>query len=278
MRQHPGPERLELSVVMPVYAGADAAHFRRALESIYAQTYPAAEVIVVEDGPLTPAHYAVLDDFADSDPVLRRIALPVNGGAAAGNQAGLAAARHPWIAKMDSDDICLPERFERQAHALADGSLDLVGSAVSEFDDAEDNIIGVRRLPGSPAQIAAYARRNNPVNHPTVVYRRELALSVGGYQHLPYMEDYDLCARMLAAGARMRNLDESLMLFRAGADMLERRRSPGIFAAELQLQRNLRAYGLTSRTDMAVNIVARSTFRLLPAPVLRFAYKRMFHA
>lgn len=268
---------IELSVVMPVYARADAAHFRRALESIYAQTYPAAEVIVVEDGPLTDAHYAVLDDFSDHHPPLRREVLPVNRGAAAGNQAGLCAARYPWIAKMDSDDIALPQRFECQVELLAAGHLDLVGSAMSEFDGDEANIIGLRRLPASPEEVAMYVRTNNPVNHPTCVYRRELAIAVGGYQPLAYMEDYDLMARMLAAGARMRNLPEPLVLFRAGDEMLDRRRAKGIFASEVAMQRNLREYGLIGRVRMGVNIVARSTFRLLPAPVLKLAYKALFH-
>lgn len=278
---------IRLSVVMPVYAGADPQHFRRALESIYAQTHPACEVIVVEDGPLDPAHHAVLRDFAGRTPELRRVALPDNRGAAAANQAGIEAARCEWIAKADADDVNLPARFAVQAEALstaeADGApVDCLGSAMLEFEggapgEEADHVTGLRSLPGTPGAIARYARRNNPVNHPTAVYRRELALSVGGYRQVPYMEDYDLMARMLAAGARLRNLPEPLVLFRAGDAMLGRRRARGIFAAERTMQGNLRAYGLAGSVESRLNLAARTAFRLLPPPLLRLAYRGLFH-
>ena len=276
-----------LSVVLPVYAGAGPEHFRRALESIYAQTYPACEVIVVEDGPLLDDHHRVLEDFSARTPPLRRIALPDNRGAAAANQAGLQAARCEWIAKADSDDVNLPARFAVQVEALrkadADGApLDCLGSAMFEFDgggpgEEADHVTGLRTRPGSPEEIARVMRRNNPMNHPTLVYRRETALAVGGYRPLPYMEDYDLMARMLAAGARMRNLPEPLVLFRAGDEMLGRRRAAGIFASERIMQRNLRSYGLSGPVESRVNLAARTAFRLLPAPVLRRAYSMLFH-
>ncbi|QDQ96475.1 glycosyltransferase [Tomitella fengzijianii] len=278
---------IELSVVLPVYAGADPAHFRRALESLYAQTYPAAEVIIVEDGPLHPGHHEVLDEFAGRTPVPRRIVLPENRGAAAGNQAGLEAARFAWIAKADSDDVNLPARFAVQVEAIQqaerDGRpLDCVGSAMFEFDggpagEEADHVVGLRSLPCAPRALSRYARRNSPLNHPTVLYRRDLARSVGGYRHVPYMEDYDLFGRMLAAGARMANLPEPLVLFRAGDAMLGRRRAPGIFAAERTMQRNLRAYGLVGPIESRINLAARTAFRMLPAPLLRRAYRGLFH-
>ena len=90
-------------------------------------------------------------------------------------------------------------------------------------------------------------RFNNPVNHPTAMYRRELALRVGGYPAMRFMQDYDLMARMLAGGARMMNLPEPLVLFRAGDGMLRRRSARGYLALERELQRNLRSYGLVGR-------------------------------
>lgn len=282
----PAPS-VEFSVVMPVYAGAEPSHFRRALESLADQTCPAAEVIVVEDGPLLPGHRTVLDDAAARMPTLRRIALPENRGAAAGNQAGLEAARSPWIAKADADDVNLPARFAVQAEALqqadAEGApIDCLGAAMFEFDggrpgEEAEHVVGMRSLPGSPAAIGRYVRRNSPINHPTAVYRRELALAVGGYRHQPYMEDYDLFARMLAAGARMRNLHEPLVLFRAGDEMLGRRRARGILSSERAMQKNLRDYGLVGPVESRINLAARTAFRMLPAPLLRRAYRELFH-
>ncbi len=263
-----------LSVVMPVYAGVDPGHLRRAVESVYAQTLAPAEVVIVADGPLTSALDAVIAEYADAVPPARRVDLPENKGAAAGNQAGLEAATMPWIAKMDADDVCLPERFATQVAALRTGGVDALGTAMHEFVGEESNIVGLRSLPEDPT---AYARMNSPINHPTVVYRRQLALDVGGYRHLPYMEDYDLFARMLAAGATLRNLPEPLLLFRAGDAMLSRRRSPGIHRAELAMQQGLVSYGLVSRPRAAFNLVSRTAFRLLPRRALAAAYRKLFH-
>lgn len=267
-----------LSVVLPVYYGVDAAHLRRALESVYAQTLLPQEVVVVEDGELTAPQLAVLDDFAHRLPAMHRVILPVNRGAGQANDAGLRAASAPWIAKMDADDVALPTRFERQVRCLESGGYDLVGCAMYEFAGTEENILGIRRMPESHAAIARYVRTNNPVNHPTIVFRRALALRVGGYQSIPYLEDYDLVARLLASGATMHNMSEPLMLFRAGSLMLNRRRSRQLFLSELTLQRNLHKYGLTGRFRAVVNFVARSGFRMLPAPMMATAYRRLFYS
>ncbi len=271
-------DEFDLSVVMPVYHGVDPAHLQRALDSIYDQTLPAAEVVVVEDGPLLPAQIAVLDSFADRRPPLRRVVLPENLGAAKANQAGVVAATSPWIAKMDADDISLPQRFATQVAALRQGSYDLLGAAMYEFEGEEANVVGVRRLPTEHADIARYFRINNAINHPTVVYRRALALSAGGYDQPRFMQDYDLFARMLMAGAVMHNLSEPLVLFRADGSMFGRRRKAAMFRCEITLQRNLQRYGLTSRPRMLANLAVRFTFRLLPPRLMRRAYARLFHA
>ena len=271
-----GKQLPALSVVLPVYAGARAEHLQRALDSVYAQTYPPYELLVVEDGPLTPELWSVLDGYRTCYPPVRRISLPTNRGRGVANQQGLLAANGDWIAKMDADDVCLPTRFERQVQALIADGVDLVGTAMGEFLDREEVVVGVRRMPGTHEEITARIRINNPINHPTVVYRRSLALQVGGYKDMR-MEDYDLFARMLKSGARMTNLAEPLVLFRADENMYRRRGSWALIRSEVRLQRNLRRYGLIGWLGVARNLVVRIAFRKLPPPLLRFAYRRLFH-
>jgi glycosyltransferase involved in cell wall biosynthesis len=268
---------LGISVVLPVYAGADPDHLRRALESVFAQTHPADEVLVVEDGPLLPSHEQVLDELGHAQPSLRRVRLERNGGVAVATQAGVEAAGFPWIARMDADDIALPERFERQVAVVRRGDVDVVGTAMVEFGDDEQVDVGLRAMPSDHDAIVRRMRRNNPLNHPTVLFRRALALEVGGYRRLDHLEDYDLFARMWAAGARLENLPEPLLRYRADDAMFARRRQAGIHRAELRLQRNLHRYGLVSGPRMVVNVVARTGFRLLPEPLMRRAYRRLFH-
>jgi glycosyltransferase involved in cell wall biosynthesis len=272
-----GHETPRLSVVLPVYAGADAEHLRLALASVIDQTAPPTEILVVEDGPLRAEQLVVLDGVEAGTVPLRRVRLETNAGVAAAVQAGVEAAASPWIARLDADDIALPHRFDAQLDAISAGGYDVLGAAMTEFEGDPGNVVGVRRLPEEHADIATFLKRANPVNHPTVVFRRDLALAVGGYRPLRHLEDYDLWARMLVGGARFHNLPEPLLLFRSGDSMLARRRQSGVFRAELTLQRHLHDYGLISRPRMAVNLAARTAFRALPRPLMRRAYRFLFH-
>jgi glycosyltransferase involved in cell wall biosynthesis len=205
------------------------------------------------------------------------VALPENRGAGVANDVGLRRARGTWIAKADADDVSLPHRFEVQLRALEATASDVVGSAMDEFVGVETNVVARRPAPLTAEDIARRLRMNSPMNHPTAMYRRSLALAVGGYAELRHMQDYDLFARLHAAGARMTNLPESLVLFRAGEAMYARRTSRAMTGCEWSLQRNLRRYGVIGPVRRWSNLALRLTFRRLPRPLLRAAYRVLFH-
>lgn len=269
------PAEPTVSVVLPVHAGVDPDHFRQAVNSILGQTRCADELVFVEDGPLTAGHLAVLDEVASSHPGVVRVRLELNSGAGVANQAGLRAATGEWIAKADADDLCSPDRFERQLRAVLAAGADLCGAAMSEFEDSPDHVVALRANPLTHEAIARRMRWNNPVNHPTAFYRRSSALAAGGYPELRYMQDYDLFARMLAAGSSMMNLPEPLVLFRSGEAMRRRRSGRDFFGLEWALQRRLRRYGLIGTPRMTVNLVLRMAFRMLPPSIMRATYRRM---
>jgi glycosyltransferase involved in cell wall biosynthesis len=263
-----------VSALLPVHSGVPVEALRATLDSLDAQTRPADEVVIVEDGPLSAGHDLLLAEYAASRAGVVRVRLENNQGAGVANGTGLRTATGTWIAKVDADDLLLPQRFEQQLAALAESGVDLCGTAMWEFDDDPDQPTRLRTNPLTHDAIARRMRFNNPVNHPTAMYRRELALRVGGYPAMRFMQDYDLMARMLAGGARMINLAEPLVLFRAGDAMLRRRSARGYLALERQLQRNLRSYGLVGRGRAAANLTIRGAFRVLPRWGLSRAYAR----
>lgn len=270
-------EDVSFSVVMPLYAGSAAEALQLSLASLVDQHHLPDEIVVVRDGPLTEAHDRVLAEFAERAPQLHVVPLPERGGIAGAINAGMHAAGHPWIARMDADDLALPTRFGRQVELLRTGRHDALGAAMAEFVDSPENIVGTRRMPESHDEIARAMRRYNPMNHPTMMFRRDLALSVGGFVKIPSVVDYDFFARMLAAGGRFHNLPSTEVLFRAGDDMLLRRKNAGSVRIEVELQRRLHAYGLVTWPRAAANVVARNAFRMLPLPVVRWAYRRLFY-
>lgn len=265
------------SVLMAVYHRVQPDHFAQALESMFTQTLAPDEVIVVEDGPLGEPLLDVLAGYEGRDVPLVRVALPENRGSAIAAQAGLEVARHPWIVRMDADDVSLPGRLEAQMASLRGGGIDVIGSAMLEFDGDVSRVVGTRSLPLEHREIARYARINSPVNNPSAVIRREHLVAVGGYRPVPLMEDYDVFARLLAHGSRFRNLAEPLVLFRAGDAMFERRAAPGMVRAERLMQRNLVSYGLVSRPRSWANVLVRSAFRALPRQALRRTYRSLFY-
>lgn len=261
---------MTLGVVMAVHAGVAPEHLDRALASLAAQTRPADDVVVIEDGDVGSGLTAVLDAHG-----VRRIRVPA-GGAGPARQAGLEALTTRWFAIADSDDVSAPDRFASQLARLEGGDVAAVGAAMAEFEGSEDRVVGLRRLPGDHAGIARLARINNPVNHPTLMAERQVVLDAGGYRDLPWLEDYDLMVRLVGSGARLANLPEPLVLFRSSAAQRARRAPRGVWRSELRLQRTLRAVGLVGPIGVARNLVVRTAYRLLPAPLMGRVYRRIF--
>ncbi len=157
------------------------------------------------------------------------VALERNVGLGPALDAGLVACRHPIVARMDADDISLPHRFAVQLPVIESG-VDIVGSGLVEFTDDPDHVVGTRTPPIEPADIRERARFAIPFNHPTVVYRRDLVLAVGGYTDFARMEDYLLWAKLILAGARVANVAEPLVKYRVGAGAYARRGGLGAAA------------------------------------------------
>jgi glycosyltransferase involved in cell wall biosynthesis len=264
-----------VTALMPVHAGIRPDDLAAAVDSVLEQTVPVDEFVVVEDGPLTAGLSAVLDAAEGRHGQMVRVRLPVNAGAGVANQAGLAVAHGAWIMKVDADDINLPHRVEKQLALCAQGGVDVCGAAMLEFDVDPEHPLAIRRSPGSMIEIRKRVRFNNPMNHPTTFYRRELALQAGGYPTMRFMQDYDLFARLLVNGAEMFNLDEPLVKFRGGTQMRRRRRGGEILRLEWELQRRLRTYGLIGWPFTLRNLAVRVGFRLLPDSASRLVYGRV---
>lgn len=264
----------QFSVLLPVYAGDQAPFLARAFASATVdQELQPDEVVIVQDGPVGAEVAAELRAISE-DPRVRLVRLERNVGLARALEEGLARCSHEIVARVDADDVSLPARFATQVPLVA-GGLDLVGSALREFEADEAHPGALRVLPTQQAEIARYARFADPFNHPTVVYRREAVRRAGGYEDLPLMEDYLLFARMIGTGARVANVAEPLVLYRTGAGAYARRGGRTLLASELELQRRLRADGFTTRAQHLRNVVVRGGYRLVPVGLRRWAYRTL---
>lgn len=251
------------SLLVSVYAGEQADRLAEALESVLVrQTVLPAEIVLVEDGPLTDGLQDVLRHYRQIFPHWIRVALPENKGLGTALNEGLGHCTHEWVARMDSDDIALPQRFERQwAFIEAEPQWDVVGCAVGEFAHDPAALTAVRRC---PADVYPAIKFRSPLNHPTVFFRKSAVQAAGGYRHCPFMEDYDLWIRMCAGGARMTSLPDVLYLFRMTPDTYRRRGGRVYVASEKMIQKSLRAHGLISWPGYIYNRIVRVGSRYLP--------------
>jgi glycosyltransferase involved in cell wall biosynthesis len=270
------------SVLLPVYRNDRPEFVRDAfLSSTSGQILKPSEIVLVQDGPVPPDLEATLSDLvADSAVPAKRVRLERNRGLAAALNAGLAAASHDVVARMDADDLSEPERFARQLPLLSRG-YDVVGSGISEFvedDQGTRSIVSVRTPPVTEADIARYSRFHVPLYHPTVVFRRSAVQAAGGYEPCGYMEDYWLWARMLASGARATNVPGPLLRYRVSSGAYARRGGLALLRSELDLQRRFRSIGFTSRGQYARNVLIRGVYRVVPERLRRPAYRRLIAA
>lgn len=266
----------QLTVLMTVYHRVAPGQLDAALQSLWDQTRPAAKVVLIIDGPIGHDLEETVVKHERAHAELTVLRLPENRGSGVASQAGLELVETAWLARLDADDIAREDRFEMQWEALeADPELDVLGSALAEFEGLPNNIVRVRRLPEEHADIVAYTKMNSPVNNPSAMLRTAKVREVGGYRDIRLMEDYDLYVRLVAAGAKFANLSEPLVFFRADG-MFDRRTSQNIFSAELQIQRTLREVGLITWPRAVFNLIARTAFRLLPTQLMSHAYRRLF--
>ena len=266
----------EFSVLIPVYAKENPAFLELSLRSILdEQTLLPNEVVIVEDGPITTELDAVLGGFEKRYPdIFRRYKLEKNQGMGIAMNYGLERASCEWVARMDSDDIAVPQRFERQLEFLSmNPTIDVLGSSIEEFEKEPGDLQRYRNLPETHDEIVELMKFRNPINHMTVFYRRELASKAGGYWLERYFEDYNLWYEMWKAGARLHNLQDNLVRVRIGNNMVGRRSGYGYFEIEKIFLRKLRKDGFITGVEYLYLTAVKFALRILPTPLLEQFYK-----
>ena len=257
----------EFAVAISVYYNDSSVYVKRALESIWdTQTVRPTQIVLVVDGPVGTPILDVIKEFEVHCPVLKVVQLAENAGSGNAMRVAMDVVDCELIARMDSDDVSAPTRFEEQLRFFAENpNVDVLGGDISEFVGEEENIVAYRRVPATDHEIKNYMRKRCPLNHVTVMFKKSAVLAAGGYIEQFWNEDYYLWIRMAEHGAVMANTCTVLVNVRTGQDMYSRRGGKKYFKSEIFLQNYMLQRKMISLPTYADNIAKRWVVqRLLP--------------
>lgn len=253
------------SVIMSVYAGDKAEYLQEAIDSIYANTLLPGEIVLVVDGPVGDEIKAVVKKYESQGPdSFRAIWLEKNQGHGNARRVAMENVSCELVAVMDSDDLCVPNRFSRQVEYMQKyPEISIVGGNIAEFIDTVDNVIGRRIVPKDNDSIYAWLKKRCPFNHVSVMFKKTDILSVGGYIDWHYDEDYYLWIRMAEKGYKFANLSEILVNVRVGKEMYQRRGGWKYFISEYKLQKYMLAKKIINPLRFSWNVLLRFLLQVL---------------
>jgi glycosyltransferase involved in cell wall biosynthesis len=260
-----------ISVLMATYAKERPERLARALDSIYRQTRPPDQMVLVVDGPVGPDQEEVIAVYQHDTriPEMRVVRLPTNVGLARALNAGLKVCRGEWIMRMDSDDISLEDRTEVQmAYIERHSGLDVVSGWSEEFFD-ETPATRIKASPTTHEAIIQGLKWRNILVHPSMMMRASTVRSVGGYSaDFPLLEDWNLWVRLALAKARFAVIPKVLVRMLVGKDQAARRGGLRYLAHEVRFRTFCWRNGFINLRQYALSTAAYGAFRLA-GPALR---------
>mgnify|MGYP002671886028 CR=1 FL=1 len=269
----------EYSVLMSVYYKDKPEYLKMAIESMLNQTIMPEQYIIVEDGWLPENLNKIINEYCNKYQknvhgvdFFTIVKIQENKGLANALNEGLKVSRNELVARMDADDISLPQRCEKEMELFEkESQLEICGCNIAEFYGTPDNIKTYRIVPSEYDNIKKFMKRRTPFNHPTVMYKKSSVLKNGGYSvEIMRKQDYDLFSRMIVNGVYARNVNETLFLFRADENNYARRKSL------INLKNAFKVYwrhykrGGCSIMDFALMTSGEIIFFIAPIQIMKF--------
>lgn len=269
---------MRFSVLMSVYKNDNEIFFREALESVTIyQTLKPSQVVIVQDGPVSNEINNIISEIEELERNIEftRLVKDINEGLAKALNDGIDACKYEWIARMDSDDISLPDRFEKQINFIKkNGNIDVLGGIISEFDIKPGDLKSERHVGKNNEEIIKMAKKRTPMNHVTVMYKKSKIIDVGKYtENFGKLEDYKLWVDMISIKANMANLDNILVYVRIGNGFISRRSNKQEIKDWDRLQEYLKRNGVINCFELFLNRMYIRIFTYMPSFMKEIAYK-----
>lgn len=265
---------IDFSVLMTIYVKTEADWVNDTFKSIYNQSLPANELVVILDGKLTPDHYKILDIWEKKfEGKFKRIDLEQNVGLPRALNIGIEQCNNHWIARMDSDDLMVKNRLQKQSDFILNNDVDIVGAWVREFDEEMKNPFGIRKVPVKHEEIIKFAKWRCPMNHMSVCYKKTIIQEVGGYnENMKRSQDYALWSKLIMNGYKFGNISEVLIEARTGDSFYLKRNSLNVIKYDYQLRRYMYEIGLVKYYEFLLGLLFRISIRITPRALILNVY------
>jgi len=262
---------------MPVYFKDNPGWLKTAIDSMLAQTLPPSEFVIVKDGKITNELEKVLIEYADRYPALFKITgFEENRGVGLASRLGVEACAFDYIARMDADDFCAPERIEKQFEAYKKNEkLGAAGCMVDEFIGEPGNITSHVILPEKHEDIVRFARKRCPIRHSALLMKKEALVACGNYGDIRIGEDYDIIVKLIMHGYEIYNVPEVLVYMRTSPDFFKRRGGIRFLKKIYKLKNNFRNIGFYSRFDFIRSFSVHMLVCLMPNFLRDFVYRKL---
>lgn len=262
-----------ISVLMSLYKQEKREYFDQAMESIVSQTLLPDEIVLIEDGPITEELEEAVVAWSKRCPFFKVHRFKENVQLGRALHKGVELCSCDLIARMDTDDIAVPDRLEKQyAYMFTHPVLAVLGGHIEEFDDAQ-TYKKEKTMPHTFEEVRSYGRYRNPVNHMTVMFRKEAVVNAGNYKHYPFLEDYHLWVRMMARDERIENLPEVLVHMRTNGNVYKRRGGFEYFRRYCDLRKIEYKSHLLTKKEYMVALVLSASITLVPSWLRKLVYR-----
>lgn len=259
-----------LSVGIPYHSKTLANNLKEAIDSILNQSLIPEALLMIQNGDVPANLEMLVNDYCEKNSIMQQIHVPELGLPAALN-ASILVAETDYYARMDSDDIAVTDRFEKQMDFLQrHDEIDILGSWAWEFSATSGTIKKrLKRMPTEPAKMREWFHYRNPFIHPTVIFKTESIKKLGLYNEgFKTDQDLELWGRAIKAGLGIANLSEPLLFFRTDNMLAKRSKIDAVM-------RQVRARYSLNTPSLKLNIlkVLALIFRLTPRFIREAGYK-----
>ncbi len=265
------------SVLMSVYYKENPDWLKESINSILNQTVLTNDFVIVKDGKLNKELDEVISEYCKKYPdIFHVIELEENLGLGPALAIGLENCKNELVARMDSDDISVENRCQKQLKLFTDKpELDIIGSYHTEFMNDISNVISTKILPETNIEIKKYAKKRNPFSHSVVMFKKSKVLQAGNYRKYHLCEDYDMWTRMIQLGCQCYNIQEVLSYVRVGDDLYKRRGGIKYLKSIIKFKYEQYKIGFYSLKDFIISSIPHIIICLMPNFIRKTFYENI---